>query len=129
MKALLLGETAEAAALLRAARAEKARRRSSVDLTAAVDPRRARAFGEVREADFSADARRGPVKSAAGLMTAVQWDRFRAVIEAAHPFDVATRAAASHSSRSSGPTMAETPASASSSTASPDRNRSTAWRS
>lgn len=102
MKALLLGETVEAAALARVVRENAKARRLLVDLTSAVDEVRARFIGEVRVEDFPSMSRRGGVKGAEGLITALQWDRFRAVIEAAHPFDAETRQAAAKASRALG---------------------------
>lgn len=83
----MLGETAEAAALARAAREAAPK----ITLTAAVDDARARALGEVGREDFPAASRRGGVKSAEGLLTALKWDRYGAVIDASHPFDRRTR--------------------------------------
>lgn len=94
----MLGETEEAAALARAAR----RAAPKIALTAAVNEARARAFGEVGREDFPAAARRGGVKSAEGLLTALKWDRYRAVIDASHPFDARTSADAQAATRALG---------------------------
>ena len=94
MKILILGETFEAAEFARAARRDRAAKTHPHALLSAVDSVRARTLGEVRPEDFPAAARRGGVKGAEGLLTALQWDRIGAVVDASHPFDGATRAAA-----------------------------------
>lgn len=94
----MLGETEQAAALARAAR----RAAPKIALTAAVDDARARALGETGREDFPAASRRGGVKSAEGLLTALKWDGFRALIDASHPFDARTRADAAQAARTLG---------------------------
>lgn len=98
MKVLLLGETAEAAALARAVhdRSRRSPQGRRLTLVSAVDAARARALGELGPGDLPEDPerRRGGVIGAEGLITALKWERFRALIDASHPFDRATRDAA-----------------------------------
>ena len=107
MKILVLGETAEAAALTQAALRARRERRIDIAPTLATDPVRARANGEFKARGFStaslpSGCRRGGVKGAEGLITALQWDRYRVVVEAAHPFDAETRLSAAAACRALG---------------------------
>ncbi|MEL6977186.1 MAG: precorrin-6A/cobalt-precorrin-6A reductase [Pseudomonadota bacterium] len=99
-----MGETAEAAALVAAARRDRALRR--LELVHAIDAPRARALGEIDRASLEIDrasaermGRRGGVKGAEGLVTALKWGRCGALIDASHPFDAPLRAAAAGAAR------------------------------
>lgn len=99
MKTLVLGETVEAADLA----GRLARDLPAVRPTLAVDARRARCLGEIADAALPRQvALRGGVSGAEGLVTAVKWDRFQALVDASHPFDAPTRAAAVNVARALG---------------------------